>query len=47
MKPKLFSIVGAGRLGTALGAALVRRGWKCAVVIDTDPRAAREGRRRT
>jgi predicted short-subunit dehydrogenase-like oxidoreductase (DUF2520 family) len=45
MKPELFSIVGAGRLGTALGAALVRRGWKIALVVDTDARAAREGRR--
>jgi len=45
MKPELFSIVGAGRLGTALGAALVRRGWRIALIVDTDARAAREGRR--
>jgi len=45
MKPELFSIAGAGRLGTALGAALVRRGWRIALIVDTDARAAREGRR--
>ena len=42
---KSFSIVGAGRLGTALGAALVRRGWKAVAVIDKDADAARESRR--
>ncbi len=42
---KKFSIVGAGRLGTALGAALVRRGWKLALVVDKDAGAARESRR--
>jgi predicted short-subunit dehydrogenase-like oxidoreductase (DUF2520 family) len=42
---KAFSIVGAGRLGTSLGAALVRRGWRLALVVDKDARAAREGRR--
>jgi len=42
---KSFSIVGAGRLGTALGAALVRRGWKSESIIDKDPKAARESRR--
>ncbi len=40
-----FSIVGAGRLGTSLGAALVRRGWEIAFIVDKDARAAREGRR--
>lgn len=40
-----FSIVGAGRLGTALAAALVRRGWKLEVVADRDVRAARATRR--
>ena len=42
---KRFSIVGAGRLGTALGAALVRRGWQVEAIVDRDARAAREGRR--
>ena len=42
---KRFSIVGAGRLGTALGAALVRRGWQAAAIVDRDARAARESRR--
>jgi len=42
---KTFSIVGAGRLGTALGAALVRRGWRLALVVDKDAAAARESRR--
>ncbi len=42
---KRFSIVGAGRLGTALGAALVRRGWLAEAIVDKDARAARESRR--
>jgi len=42
---KRFSIVGAGRLGTALGAALVRRGWQAEAIIDRDARAARQSRR--
>jgi predicted short-subunit dehydrogenase-like oxidoreductase (DUF2520 family) len=42
---KAFSIVGAGRLGTSLGAALVRRGWRPEAVVDRDARTAREGRR--
>jgi len=42
---KSFSIVGAGRLGTVLGAALVRRGWTAAVIVDKDSGAARESRR--
>lgn len=40
-----FSVVGAGRLGTSLAAALVRRGWRIACIVDTDRRAAREARR--
>jgi predicted short-subunit dehydrogenase-like oxidoreductase (DUF2520 family) len=39
---KRFSIIGAGRLGTALGRALERRGWEPAVIADRDPAAARE-----
>jgi len=42
---KGFSIVGAGRLGASLGAALARRGWEPEAVVDRDPRTAREGRR--
>jgi predicted short-subunit dehydrogenase-like oxidoreductase (DUF2520 family) len=42
---KSFSIVGAGRLGTVLGAALVRRGWTAAAIVDKDSGAARESRR--
>ncbi|HMA54842.1 MAG TPA: NAD(P)-binding domain-containing protein, partial [Acidobacteriota bacterium] len=42
---KTFSIVGAGRLGTALGAALARRGWRAEAIVDRDARAARESRR--
>jgi predicted short-subunit dehydrogenase-like oxidoreductase (DUF2520 family) len=40
-----FSIVGAGRLGTALGAALAKRGWKVEAIVDREARAARESRR--
>jgi predicted short-subunit dehydrogenase-like oxidoreductase (DUF2520 family) len=40
-----FSIIGAGRLGASLGAALVRRGWRLALVVDKDSKTAREGRR--
>jgi predicted short-subunit dehydrogenase-like oxidoreductase (DUF2520 family) len=42
---KSFSIVGAGRLGTSLGAALVGRGWKAEAIVDREARAARESRR--
>src|SRR5512141_76029 len=42
---KTFSIVGAGRLGTALGAALARRGWRAEAIVDRDARSARESRR--
>lgn len=41
---KSFSIVGAGRLGTALAAALVRGGWRAEAVFDKDAKAARESR---
>jgi predicted short-subunit dehydrogenase-like oxidoreductase (DUF2520 family) len=40
-----FSIVGAGRLGTALAAGLTRKGWELAVIADRDPAAAREARK--
>jgi len=42
---KRYSIVGAGRLGSSLGAALARRGWEPETIVDRDARAAREGRR--
>jgi predicted short-subunit dehydrogenase-like oxidoreductase (DUF2520 family) len=42
---KTVSIVGAGRLGTTLGAALARRGWRVEAIVDRDARAAREARR--
>lgn len=42
---KTFSIIGAGRLGTALGTALAKKGWDLRVIADRDPSAAREGRR--
>jgi predicted short-subunit dehydrogenase-like oxidoreductase (DUF2520 family) len=42
---KRFSIVGAGRVGTALGFALTRKGWELAAVADRDAAAARESRR--
>jgi predicted short-subunit dehydrogenase-like oxidoreductase (DUF2520 family) len=41
---KSVSIVGAGRLGTVLGAALGRRGWRVEAVYDRDARASRESR---
>ena len=41
---KTFSIVGAGRLGTVLGSALVRRGWQAEVIVDRNARAARGSR---
>ncbi len=41
---KTFSIVGAGRLGTSLAAALVRRGWRLGAIVDRDLAAARESR---
>jgi len=40
-----FSIVGAGRLGTSLGAALIKKGWGLKVIADRDPAAAREARK--
>jgi predicted short-subunit dehydrogenase-like oxidoreductase (DUF2520 family) len=42
---KTFSVVGAGRLGASLAAALVGRGWAIAHIVDTDRGAAREARR--
>ncbi len=42
---KTYSIVGAGRLGTALGAALAGKGWQTEAIVDRDVRAARESRR--
>lgn len=42
---KTYSIVGAGRLGTALGAALAGKGWQTEAIVDRDARAARESRR--
>jgi predicted short-subunit dehydrogenase-like oxidoreductase (DUF2520 family) len=42
---KSFSIIGAGRLGTSLGAALAGRGWRPVTVVDRDLGAARAGRR--
>ncbi len=39
-----FTLVGAGRLGTVLAAALARRGWTPELIVDTDARAAREAR---
>ncbi len=40
-----FTLVGAGRLGTVLAAALTRRGWTPELIVDTDARAARDARR--
>jgi predicted short-subunit dehydrogenase-like oxidoreductase (DUF2520 family) len=42
---KRFSVIGAGRLGTALAFALTRRGWELEASADRDPAAARETRR--
>jgi predicted short-subunit dehydrogenase-like oxidoreductase (DUF2520 family) len=42
---RTFSIVGAGRLGVSLAAALVRRGWRIALIVDKDLRTARQARR--
>lgn len=42
---KTFSLVGAGRLGTTLAAALVRRGWTLEVLVDRRAGAALEARR--
>ncbi len=39
-----FSIVGAGRLGTSLAHALVRKGWRLRFVADIDLAAARASR---
>jgi len=40
-----FSIVGTGRVGTALGRALAAKGWTPRALCDRDPKAARESRR--
>ncbi len=40
-----FSIVGTGRVGTALGRALAAKGWAPRALCDRDPKAARESRR--
>jgi len=42
---KSAAIVGAGRLGTSLGLALVRAGYRLPVLADIDLRAARRARR--
>lgn len=42
---KRFSIVGTGRLGTALAAALAGRGWEPVVLADRNAAAARAARR--
>ncbi|MGA2533270.1 MAG: Rossmann-like and DUF2520 domain-containing protein [Candidatus Aminicenantales bacterium] len=42
---KRFSIVGAGRVGTALGFALTRKGWELAAIVDREAAAARESRK--
>lgn len=39
---KTFSIVGAGKVGTALGRALAGKGWAPRIVCDRDLKAARE-----
>jgi predicted short-subunit dehydrogenase-like oxidoreductase (DUF2520 family) len=39
-----FSVVGAGRVGTALAFALTRKGWTLEVIADRDAAAARESR---
>jgi predicted short-subunit dehydrogenase-like oxidoreductase (DUF2520 family) len=40
-----FSIIGAGRVGTALGFALTRKRWDLVAVADKSPAAARESRK--
>ncbi len=40
-KPKNFSVIGAGRVGTALAAALVRRKWNLKAIADLSPERAR------
>lgn len=42
---KEFSIVGAGRVGATLAAALVRRGWKLEAIVDRRGGAALEAHR--
>jgi len=40
-RPKDFSIIGAGRVGTALAVALAARNWKLKVIADAVPEKAR------
>ncbi len=42
---KTFSVIGAGRLGTSLAAALVKKGWTLRALADRDRAAAQESRR--
>jgi predicted short-subunit dehydrogenase-like oxidoreductase (DUF2520 family) len=42
---KRFSIVGGGRVGTAIGFALTRKGWELAAIVDREAAAARESRK--
>lgn len=46
-KIKNFSIIGAGRVGTALAAALVRRKWNLKAIADISPEKARQARKIT
>lgn len=41
--PRTLAIVGAGRVGRALGRALRERGWRIGAVVDTTRAAARAG----
>jgi predicted short-subunit dehydrogenase-like oxidoreductase (DUF2520 family) len=41
---KAFSLVGAGRLGSALAAALAGRGWEPVLIVDASRRARQEAR---
>lgn len=41
---KTFSVVGTGRLGTVLAAALARRGWQAEALVDREVRSSRESR---
>ncbi len=42
---KRFSVIGTGRLGTSLAAALAEAGWKPVLLIDRDETAAAESRK--
>jgi len=39
---KVFSVIGAGRLGTSLAAGLIKKGWTLEAFADRIPAAARE-----